>query len=125
MCDHTTSHRRPHCHSLDEDWEERWEEEEERRLRRRRRQADGWHPLRPSNHDKVQKLHNECFLVDCISDFFNVLCGPRRSLYDDDDNNGKRNWFKAMQRKNYDDVEGNDDRQGQCDGQGDTPVSGL
>ncbi len=62
-----------------------------------------WRPLRLSDHEEVQKLHEEWFLVDFTSKFFGTLCSPRWSPNDDADDDGGRSWFEAIRRENYDD----------------------
>ena len=50
-----------------------------------------------------------------------MLCYPRQNPNDDDNSGRGRSWFKAMQRKNYDDKKEDDDGQVQCNSRGEPP----
>ena len=50
-------------------------------------------------------LNEEWFPMDYTSDFFDVLCSPRRSPNDDGNSNRERSWFEVMWRENYNNEE--------------------
>jgi hypothetical protein len=61
--------------------------------------------------------------MDYTSNFFGVLCSPRRYPNDDGEDNVGRSWFKAMRQENYND-KADKDGGGQYNGWGDPPIYG-